>query len=135
MTSEKVSLRSQVTVHGTRGNGSKIYVWFFLAIPLDSSQAFDCPNWCAQCCRRDFTYVFFPPLRLSCTEISVVKASKSVRLLVEDTCSRRPRKGKNKAKLGFGGLFCQRSVTPCEFNKSLTESFSGKGNSVESPGF
>lgn len=79
--------------------------------------------------------MYFSHLCAYHTKVSVVKAGKSVRLLVENTCSRRQRKGKNKATSGFGGLFCHWSVTSYEFNKRLTEPFSEKGNSGESPGF
>lgn len=63
------------------------------------------------------------------------QSQQKCKALSGNTCSRKWRKAKNKAKSGFRDLFCQWSVTSYEFNRSLTEPYSGKGNSGESPGF
>lgn len=105
-----------------------IFVIFFFAVPLNASQALACPI-------EETVLRYFSHLCAYHARVSVVKASESVRLLLQNTCSRSQRKGKNKAKSGFRALFCQWTVTSCEFNKSLTEPFAGKENSGESPGF
>lgn len=115
-------------VMAAKANFFIFFFIFFFAVPLNASQALACPI-------EDTVLRYFSHLCAYHARVSVVKASESVRLLVQNTFSRSQRKGKNKAKSGFRALFCQWTVTSCEFNKSLTEPVTGKENSGESPGF